>query len=1398
MGAGGRDGAALRGRDSADKPMSVEAFRITPPIGAARQGWDGRDAAPSRVSNSTGLPDYLFRNERQNQAHADGGQAPFLNEAKAGFVCRRMAETCLGGWRFAAGDQGCLEMGYVHVIQFLLLAMPYSVAVLVEAVVDGTNGLAAAVVYASAIIILAFITRACSAWADKRADGMSVVMAGRGGFGTDEDEVDFEGCAHASTFTYICALPRSWKRWCVHIVMIGLVCFCAEACLEWDALGSLLVHGDPTAEPDTARAVAYIGGWIATCVTIYALAVHEPTDPNIHAVSCSGLSRGFHLCSTLLPLLLEREHTLKLPHPVTIALIALVATMPLWWLLGSLPPVDAAIGWVVEQCVVHLHGCSAAASPVRLAVAAAGAWVTVAITWGAAQSSTVQALAAASLLGALLSQDLLPMVRIVGSGDTGAVAMASADGLRVAMRLVLGGVPAAALLVLDSVYGTDKLFSSSMLQLGAQILLVLRILAGLMTELQRPFLLSVMSNCAYGKTPRVCGSLYGALMALLRVSLSVYVLFALRWEQHNAAGSSPSLLWCIAAARALRAAWQRPADVAVEAFVAAIIIDRNATLDVSYPVLLLLSGLAWSRIVEFKDKVVFLTSVLVTSWSSAGQRNSFKGWAHILITAAYPLWIAVAAAAAALSAPLLPVVGSPCFLIGFPRPRWHGGPTTQAWRSRTGSRSVVDVTESEGTADQALYKHMLPSLCEQFAAAYSGGATGELRAGDQFVGRYEDCVVWVSVLECGYGYHVLAVQGLELRITSCHNVEGLRMDDVLAPASVAKSDVRSSSCTSWPGHLLRPVCAMTVHAYSNSPTVLTGIIDSKENLERFPAAFLKALVWSFSQAGARLDGDPPVLLYGVGQKDKATAEVLFPRSFAEHVENKKLCPAVDSAQKYAGQRLGELVSTAFVLAEAHRPQRPSEIYGMFCSAASGKRASGCNDRGVPAAFREIIVRSYQMGFKLVYDAAIYMLSDLENVEEVAAVLEELENDWHIGAIEDPEWNRKMLAGTPKLFTVGTDSGSVVDQGEGGGGGSETFTARILQARAVETLLGRLNPEAVRGLWSSMGHELLYLTNDDDERFSIQANPALMRNLTMQAAPTPLGYPAFEACHVSVDSRGAVSLSSNVSPVEKLDVSATAAETTSSTAATATVSTAGSKNLPYNGDMQAAMRAQDRDAIRQIMAARSDRVASSAVASSNPERGNDRKQSTERTFSPSRSPTIHRPTDAAETRNAVDIDDLDELDMMLGDAGAATKPSSVVPRSAGGGGGASSWMDSILNEIDNDANRSSNPFVVPSTTPTNANSTRSATRVVLPSPEAFQSKFGAVDGGSDDELLAQLAASEDRLNAARASAAVGHEGAASMQRILGPRDGRPAPGGTDSGTIGDADLDELDDLLEEFL
>lgn len=57
-------------------------------------------------------------------------------------------------------------------------------------------------------------------------------------------------------------------------------------------------------------------------------------------------------------------------------------------------------------------------------------------------------------------------------------------------------------------------------------------------------------------------------------------------------------------------------------------------------------------------------------------------------------------------------------------------------------------------------------------------------------------------------------------------------------------------------------------------------------------------------------------------------------------------------------------------------------------------------------------------------------------------------------------------------------------------------------------IGKLNEEAVRSIWQSLSVEMLYFTSDDDERYSIQAHPLLLRNLTIHAAEPPLGYPLY--------------------------------------------------------------------------------------------------------------------------------------------------------------------------------------------------------------------------------------------------------------------------------------------------
>ena len=49
---------------------------------------------------------------------------------------------------------------------------------------------------------------------------------------------------------------------------------------------------------------------------------------------------------------------------------------------------------------------------------------------------------------------------------------------------------------------------------------------------------------------------------------------------------------------------------------------------------------------------------------------------------------------------------------------------------------------------------------------------------------------------------------------------------------------------------------------------------------------------------------------------------------------------------------------------------------------------------------------------------------------------------------------------------------------------------------------------VRSVWANLRFELLYATNDDDERYSIQTHPKLLRNLWVEACEQPYGYPSY--------------------------------------------------------------------------------------------------------------------------------------------------------------------------------------------------------------------------------------------------------------------------------------------------
>ncbi|XP_063959020.1 pecanex-like protein 4 [Lytechinus pictus] len=150
---------------------------------------------------------------------------------------------------------------------------------------------------------------------------------------------------------------------------------------------------------------------------------------------------------------------------------------------------------------------------------------------------------------------------------------------------------------------------------------------------------------------------------------------------------------------------------------------------------------------------------------------------------------------------------------------------------------------------------------------------------------------------------------------------------------------------------------------------------------------------------------------------------------------------------------------------------------------------------------EIVLQAYRFAFKLAYDQTV--LGEASDLDEIVEYLQEYESEWYMGRDTDAEWVEAVRNNKPRLFSL------IYDANE------NTYNGRVLSRQPVVVHIGKLNSEMVRSLWSSLSLELFYFTNDDEERYSIQAHPVILRNLTVQAADPPLGYPIYASEPLSI-------------------------------------------------------------------------------------------------------------------------------------------------------------------------------------------------------------------------------------------------------------------------------------------
>lgn len=83
--------------------------------------------------------------------------------------------------------------------------------------------------------------------------------------------------------------------------------------------------------------------------------------------------------------------------------------------------------------------------------------------------------------------------------------------------------------------------------------------------------------------------------------------------------------------------------------------------------------------------------------------------------------------------------------------------------------------------------------------------------------------------------------------TSCHAAEAHRVDEIFGMAFEHQEHTKILSPNHHFGHILTPCTVLPVRLYSDARNVLSGIIDSHENLKHLKDDFVKVMVWMLVQ-----------------------------------------------------------------------------------------------------------------------------------------------------------------------------------------------------------------------------------------------------------------------------------------------------------------------------------------------------------------------------------------------------------------------------------------------------------------------------------------------------------------------------------------------------------------------
>ncbi|NWH36428.1 PCX4 protein, partial [Chloropsis hardwickii] len=1174
-----------------------------------------------------------------------GPDVPLLNDYKQEFFLKRFPQTVLGGPRLKLGY--CAPP-YIYVNQIILFLTPWlwgGVGTLLFQL-GAMKDFCAAALSGGLMFVTALALQVTNLYAKQKT--VTVERMQIQNTLTDEDEFEFSSCVGSETVKFIIPGKKYIINTVFHSLLAGVLCGLGTWYLLPNRITLLYSSIGGTV-------VIFVFGWVTICIGEYSLIINTATETAtfqaLDTYEITALMRPFYI---FVFIAVDLAHRFAVNAPIleqtNQILHILFLFLPFLWAMGILPPLDALFLWGMEQLLEFGLGGSPMSSNTKLLVMFL-------ISAGTAIASYFIPSPLGVILfmtgfGFILSLNLSEIGFALKHTMISHLASSKSKNTHRGLRMQFGwrefifyvtvlifALTEASLL--HRFAGSSSFSQASPQAIASYILILLLVIMWILREIQRVYLFGVFRNPFYPKDVRTVAVFMekqrrlmkvGVVRRILLTLVSPFAMIAFLSLDHSLQNLH-SMSVSIGFTRIFRMVWQNTENALLDMVVVSaaqmLVLNPdlwwNRSLDTG--IKLLLVGLLRDRLFQFLSKLHFAIAILLTSWTEKKQRRRSSAALIALNVAFFPVLLALVAVSALLSSPLLPLFTLPVFLVGFPRP-------LRSWPGPAGGTACV-------CSDTVYYRQLVPGLAAALQSALAAGGLGLSLPGSHYLCRFQDRLMWILVLEKGFTYCGVNIKGLELQETSCHAAEAHRVDEIFEMAFEHQEHTRILSPNPHFGHILTPCTVVPVRLYSDARNVLSGIIDSHENLKHLKDDFVKVLVWMLVQycykksktwespgsangnkqgsfpedqhsgavKGSRalreedsfsvdtvedwtddsdiFDFEPSsrtrdrkepgqlgltpkvhlsipgsietqsqdslqemspedklnrAVVFGLPAVDKGNQPEVRPRvefscSYSELLsipEEWRTAPVPSSKVSEMRQRFPE-EWYHFVLSQLdffHLTEKPSTLltdlmkdkalkdlyihgvlsccfglFGLDNAVPAPRHVFRAYTGGIPWSagldwltgkpeLFQLALKAFRYTFKLMLDKA--SLGPVENFKELVNYLEEYESDWYIGLVSDLEWQQAVLQEKPYLFSLGHDPNMGV------------YTGRVLTLQELLVQVGKLNAEAVRGQWANLSWELLYATNDDEERYSIQAHPALLRNLTVQAADPPLGYPVYSS------------------------------------------------------------------------------------------------------------------------------------------------------------------------------------------------------------------------------------------------------------------------------------------------